>query len=347
MRTVKRALGFVAICLVLAPAPAQAWWGWLDDLSGPGRFRGPLFEFRLICFGPESEAKRLVDDLKNAVGLTRKIEAGGGEAARVDAVAARDAWRQLLNELSSTPLTFPVLDPGAVNDAVRSVEKNLDSYFTLLENSGGPTVTIDKAKMTTLLSAATDTFEPLIAEVVRGISAIGSTGVLLSACSTDTKRRSSIELGVNFLYADGNSGFANSQQIRLTTLMPTFSFRVFTDPRFDVLDAGAGAGVYWFTSRGFPSFSGVILEPARFDLHAPTVWSTYRLDSASHVVRRIAAAPTFRFSLVQFPGGFAPTAFAGVGEHRVRIPAELLKSWGIFINFDPFVRKAPFVKSTK
>src|SRR6267142_1035934 len=143
MRTVKRALGFVAICLVLAPAPAQAWWGWLDDLSGPGRFRGPLFEFRIICFGPESEAKRLVDDLKNAVGLTRKIEAGGGEAARVDAVAARDAWRQLLNELSSTPLTFPVLDPGTVNDAVRSVEKNLDSYFTLLENSGGPTVTID------------------------------------------------------------------------------------------------------------------------------------------------------------------------------------------------------------
>ena len=155
--------------------------------------------------------------------------------------------------------------------------------------------------------------------------------------------------------AEPAPGFANGQEIRLTTLMGEFSFRVFTDPRFDVLDAGVGVGAYWFTSPGFDSFSGVVLQPGRLDFHAPTLWSTYRLmdrsgmrkNAVTEILRRVAAVPTFRFSVMEFPSGFSPDAFAGTGGHHVQIPGELVKSWSVFLNFEPFLRKAPFVNKTK
>ena len=44
----------IAVCallfLVAIPAPAHAWWDWLDDYSGPGTFRGPSLMWRLVCF---------------------------------------------------------------------------------------------------------------------------------------------------------------------------------------------------------------------------------------------------------------------------------------------------------
>src|SRR5262249_9542950 len=355
MRTLKGALGFLAILLLLTPAPAYAWWGWLDDLSGPGSFRGPAFDVRLVCFGAESEAKRLVDELKNAQLLTQKVIVERDDpnqrvpVPRADVLAARNAWRQLIADLSSIHLTFPVLDAKRLNEAATRQAARLDARLadSVARTDVPRTVEFKPQEMSEFLSDSVKELEPLIAEVSRGIASINSTGVLLSACSTDRKRRSSIELGVNFWYADGNPGFANSQQIRLTTLMPMFSFRLFTDPRFDVLDAGMGAGVYWFTSKGFDSFSGVVLEPGRLDFHAPTLWATYPLNSPTHILRRIAAAPTFRFSLMEFPAGFSADAFAGVGEHHAQIPGELIKSWTIFINLDPFVRRAPFGKSTQ
>jgi hypothetical protein len=344
MRAFKTSL-FLALLLLLAPAPAHAWWGWLDDLSGPGRFRGPQFEFRLVCFGQESEAKRLVDLFKNANVLTSKVDKDPLKtaAALKDAEAA---WDEFIGALNASQVTFPVLDRvkvARVSLGLRTKFKAFQKTMTTVaerETESDPLVPVNA-----FLDDANAEVEPLIAAVVRGIGSISSTGIFLSACSTETKRRSSIELGANFWYADGNSSFAHGEQIRLTTLMPEFSFRVFTDPRFDFLDAGVGAGVYWFTSKGFDSFNGVVLQPGRFDFHAPTLWSTYPLDSGSHRLRRIAAAPTFRFSLTMFPAGFSPDAFAGVGDKHVRIPGELIKSWSLFFNLDPFVRKAPFVKT--
>ena len=339
MRALKTSV-LLAVLLLIA-APAHAWWGWLDDLSGPGRFRGPQFEFRLVCFGEESEAKKLVDGLKNANELTRKIVRGNIESIN----AAGDAWRQLEAELNATRLTFPVLETAAIERVSIDMNGRWEKFRETLVGPGRPSVEAESGASTTFLNSTNAQVQPLIAAVVRGISSINSTGIFLSACSTDNKRRSSIELGTGFWYADGNSSFANGEQIRLTTLMPEFSLRVFTDPRFDFLDAGVGAGIYWFTSKGFNSFSGVVLQPGRLDFHAPTLWATYPLDSGSHILRRIAAAPTFRFGLTMFPAGFSPDAFAGVGDKHVRIPGELIKSWTLFINLEPFVRKAPFVKA--
>src|SRR5712672_1570801 len=43
-------------CQVLAPARADAWWGWLDQLSGAGPWKGYQIEFRLICFSESGKA---------------------------------------------------------------------------------------------------------------------------------------------------------------------------------------------------------------------------------------------------------------------------------------------------
>ena len=50
----RRVVLVVALCLgvqLILPAPAQAWWGWWDELSGAGPFRGLELETRLACFG--------------------------------------------------------------------------------------------------------------------------------------------------------------------------------------------------------------------------------------------------------------------------------------------------------
>jgi hypothetical protein len=368
MRSLKAAFGAAAIFLLFTPVSAQAWWGWLDDLSGPGKFRGPQFNVRIVCFGEESEAKRLVDGLKNANAVTAKLPLGKPgltPVRKADVAAMADAWHELLASVNGVQLTFPVLNAQSVKETIEQISRDIDANLKMATRTTSNAqkeaianddyVDIDLDNMRALVRKWNGDLEPLISEVVRGISSISSTGVFLSACSTDTKRRSSIELDTNFWYADKAQGFAGQQQIRLTTLMPEFSFRVFTDPRFDFLDAGIGAGVYWFTSTGFPSFSGVVLQPARLDFHAPTLWSTYPSKSSSdrkrnattEVLRRIAAVPTFRFSVMEFPGGFAPDAFAGTGEHHVQIPGELIKSWSLFLNLEPFVRRAPFITKAK
>jgi len=43
-----------AFFLFMRPAPAHAWWDWLDQLSGPGPFQGVDFQWRLICAQDES-----------------------------------------------------------------------------------------------------------------------------------------------------------------------------------------------------------------------------------------------------------------------------------------------------
>ena len=57
----------IATCCVVvqlaAPAPAQAWWEWLDQLSGPGPFTGWDFQWRVKCI---PDAPNAVTDLSLA-----------------------------------------------------------------------------------------------------------------------------------------------------------------------------------------------------------------------------------------------------------------------------------------
>jgi hypothetical protein len=60
---------------MLAPAAAQAWiLDWIDELSGPGPFRGMSFEWRLVCFSEPDPAQR------DAVEETDEVRLGTARA---------------------------------------------------------------------------------------------------------------------------------------------------------------------------------------------------------------------------------------------------------------------------
>jgi hypothetical protein len=242
MRRVRAALILGVLFQLMLPAPAHAWFDWLDELSGPGKFKGWHLEARLVCFT---------------------------EPATTTTTAANEKQGDLVDQNFSGGITF-------------------------------------------------------------------------SACKVrpGETRRASIDLGFRLLrYTDdaASNAFAGGNSISLSTFVPSFEWRVFTNPRIDVVDAGVGAGVYWFTSLGslpggFNSFSGVIVEPVRLDFHAPTVLTRDHWW---------AAIPNLRFGLIVFPGGFDANAFGPLltGDKARRIDAEWLKNFGIFFDLEPIVRR--------
>ena len=61
------------------------------------------------------------------------------------------------------------------------------------------------------------------------------------------RQRWAVDLGWSNLRASGSDEYAR-EPIHLDTLVATVSLRVFASPKWDVVDIGAGAGGYWFTS---------------------------------------------------------------------------------------------------
>jgi hypothetical protein len=261
MRRVRAALILGVLFQLMLPAPAHAWFDWLDELSGPGRFKGWHLEARLVCF-------------------TEKVP-------------------------TPTPTPAPTPTPPPPN------------------------------RTPTPSNAANETQGDLVDQNFSG-------GITFSACKVrpGETRRASIDLGFRLLrYTDdsASNAFAGGNSISLSTFVPSFEWRVFTNPRIDVVDAGVGAGVYFFTSLGsnpggFNSFSGLIVEPVRLDFHAPTVLTRDHWW---------AAIPNLRFGLIVFPGGFDANAFGPLltGAKARQIDAEWLKDFGIFFDLEPIVRR--------
>jgi hypothetical protein len=270
MRRVRAALILGVLFELMLPAPAHAWWDWLDDLSGPGKFKGWHLEARLVCFNDR------------------------------------------------------VAPPSPGNAANARTTRNAATATTEAQPTSADTAT----------TTTTETQGDLVDHNFSG-------GVTLSACRArpGERRRASIDLGLRLLrYTDNSTSnaFAGGNSISLSTLVPSFEWRVFNNPRLDVVDAGVGAGVYWFSSLGsspggFDSFSGVIVEPVRLDFHAPTVWTRDKWWTA---------IPNLRFGLVVFPGGFDTNAFGAnlTGDKAHRIDSEWLKNFGIFFDLDPIIR---------
>jgi hypothetical protein len=57
MRRIVVLCGCAAVCLLSFPAPALAWWDFIEELSGPGRFYGWDISMRLFCIA-ESKTER-------------------------------------------------------------------------------------------------------------------------------------------------------------------------------------------------------------------------------------------------------------------------------------------------
>jgi hypothetical protein len=160
-------------------------------------------------------------------------------------------------------------------------------------------------------------------------------GIVYSACpiQKDQKRRAWIDLGMGFLWADHNPKYADGQRISLTTLEPSFSWRVIENKDWDFFDYGVGAGIYWVSSVAFPAVRGTFLEPVRVDFHATTrmIGTDYK--------RWWLGIPVFRAGLLVFPAGHETTAFAARPDAAQRVSRDWVRTFGIFADLDPLINR--------
>jgi hypothetical protein len=152
-------------------------------------------------------------------------------------------------------------------------------------------------------------------------------GIILSLCRVDPqkeKQRLMFDIGARFMTSNRYEGdttpeFANGETIHFTTLEPAVMFPLAGGQQGVRLDYGFGAGVYWFSSKGFPSFNGAFLEPIRFDLRIPLKKGGF-------------PAAVIRAGLLYFPAGFDERAWAGSSS---RIAAEWVPVYSVSIDLTP------------
>jgi hypothetical protein len=152
-------------------------------------------------------------------------------------------------------------------------------------------------------------------------------GIILSLCDGQTEKNKlvSFDLGARFMWSkkykgDSPADFANGETIFFTTLEPAVMFPVYKNGDFR-LEYGFGAGVYWFSSKGFEPFHGAFIEPARLDVVIPV--------SAGKLTAIVG-----RVGLLNFPAGFGPLAFAGGPGHNTRIASDWVPVYSVFAQFN-------------
>ena len=172
---------------------------------------------------------------------------------------------------------------------------------------------------------------------------MAAAGVFFTVCPPDVVRRSSIDVAVEFWWTSSdendaaNKRFADDESVRLTTAKVSYSFPLFRNRDYDVLDVSIGAGFYWLTSRGFVApITGTMLEPARIYLRAPTSWHT----EDRGMLRKLLTYPVFSAAAVVFPKGFQDNVFLSPGQIASGVrqeahPAEIQPSFAVFVNIFP------------
>src|ERR1700730_8385924 len=222
MRTFKATLLFLAVFFLVTPAPAQAWFGWLCDLSGPGPFWGEQYEVRVACFGKDDETpKKLAGLLFNAKVLTYRVF--GSTPAPVG--DARVAWDTFQKALDVSPINNPVFSEGAkaLNPSDIKNFKDALSASIFAPNPSGVTPTANEIasrqaapNTVQIPDFATDLIKKgllLVEESYKANVSINSTGVAWSLCSPGTTRRLALELGLTFWQANSRPEFAKDYTI--------------------------------------------------------------------------------------------------------------------------------------
>jgi hypothetical protein len=272
--------------------------------------------------------------------------------------APRVPNRAAIDQIISTVPTAPQsLDDVATKflEGLRAIPLNVNSDFKLL---GPVKLTDDQQRQvvdqlrSTVVERATGLSVPLInlAEELRKaenqltdltglVMGVPFAGLMFTACPLPDEhvRQGSIDLGFHFNRSK-DPEFANGERVTLVMLTPSYSWRLNS-----MLDAGTGGGVYWFSSTGTPRsaaplpsgeidrsgiapFSGVVLDPIHFDIHAAR--STRKPGPA------FLSGFLVRVGAYWFPAGFETNAF-GVD---IQKPAEVQKRISFFYDFEP-IRK--------
>lgn len=335
MRAFRATLGVLAVSLLLA-SPAHAWWGWLDDLSGPGPFWGAEFDFRIVCLMEDPPWAEAFAEAQVAAALLQPA----GEQTNLTA-DQRQAITTLRNDMNSVQPRPTIVTPAGALDLAKRIQQQLDSLRTSL-----PAET--QSAVERALSSLRATAVPRVSKLPGSVAWASCTDKSKSdddAAIRHRDRHEVLSLVLNYReywnsrYAishwgqSANDNFANGEIIHLRVIEPKVSFPL--SGRFDVLDGQSGIGLYNFSSKGMPgSQTGLIVEPIRFDLHFPSRLA----DEHRSFPARLALALSVRSGLVLFKGGFKPDAFAATGAAARQISGEAVFEYGIVVNVGRLIK---------
>jgi hypothetical protein len=349
-----------------APVPAEAWFGWLDHLSGPGPFKGAEFDFRLMCFVDVphwTEAAR-ASQAAFTILDQRQVARGTWERSNptLPANVTSDAAAR-----STAPIVGQAGRPVTIAEL-----KELDIWASVIVNPPDPGNAPSRERRMVLLGEQLTQWAALIralpdgneAEVVSALERAASlwrgasqprfslmpSAVMEASCLDNPKnsrvpadavrhgdRRPSPSFALNYrqLYANWDRStdtpFAPGERITLRVVEPKFTWPL--SGRFDFLDGQAGIGRYWFSSDGFDTLSGWIIEPVRFDLHFPA-----RLSDGKPWWARGLMAVSYSAGMVLFPGGFPAGAFDRDGRSPQISGNEAIFVQGVVINVGRLLR---------
>jgi hypothetical protein len=309
----------VVVIQAVGVTRADAWFGFFDELSGPGGWFGALLDLRLICFGPQSTATRIIQ-------------------FDTSTIVSPDTFRAALTELDSILDELertPALSQTDQVDGTRTLAEDIRLARTgtqRLRSSGYPT---EREAQNRAAAEVSEVLEPLrkyVPPLTAYSYSVAATGVTAFLCPADRQtRRASIDFGVNlWITKNAPRRFADGDHIWFLSFIPAFAVRV-ADKPFQ-LDLGSAAGLSLFFSDRLKPFHEPVLEPLRVYVRSPGRWV-----NSTDGWRRVVAKFTGRVTLFVFPEGFEENAFAAVGQRTERISPELKVNYGIYYN----IRRAP------
>ena len=350
----------VLIAQGVAPAPAFAWFDWLDQLSGPGPFSGADFEAKFLCVMKRPSAALAVNTVNAAIENTRFVATQ--LSARPRELDDQNNKQAIEMENSYRPL-LAMLEP--VRSNAESVANSPAHVFDLAEQLKAIRTLIgqlpDSPARKNLERAWTLDDKYLRELAVPRVRYLPG-GVAWGSCFDHPNnwsgeqyksenltvqhedRHPIMSFAINYrFYTNGTFlGVGPSGDPRWVTGDPAHAGSPIhmhaivlqaawpLTGNFDLVDGEVGIGLAQFNSAGLPDPVGaVLLEPVRFNIHVP-----YRVSGPNAGFwRRLPTALSVRLGLVMFPQGFSEDAFAPSPGVRRAIPGnEAVFDKGIVIN---------------
>ena len=303
-------------------------WAWIKALSGPGPFRGTQIDVRLACLGAVKKEADPLQWVRDASERSEKLFAPYRAAQNLKisddlnkkVTALNATLREITEVTSDEELRLAAADAESLSDSLMpSGYKEAAALYRGVANN----LRMERVR--------------------RGTYGI-STGVLFSAC-TGERSTAPLTLGVSYralTYTDPTGEYAGGNEMGLTTFGVAAMWRPINGVehrKSDWVDIGVAVSRYWFTNRGskpgsFSHFSGLMLEPFRVEIHAPSA-------VRNHPSFWWASIPFVQFTGVVFPGGFPPNAFGPnlVGPKAERLPAEWTWGGNVFFDLTPVVER--------
>jgi hypothetical protein len=339
---------FSVVLLLGSAVPSSAFFEKLDHLSGPGPFHGFELQFRTLCHMNQPSRTEAANALATALKETEPLASGRVSSEVFDSEFAMRASR-LFQTVDTKLAAADFLELAALSRRaasrvaaasdvligqrttaqaawLRSEEVLRAAAVPSLRHSPGLSLWAScydrplRSKNQTFALPARGT-DPAITESVRY-----------------EDRHPTFSLNLNYRYyttggyfgldrLKGSEQYANGEDIHLHVFEVQPSWPL--SGRLDILDGQVGLGMYVFTSEGFETFHGVILEPIRLDFHFPA----RLLDQTDVTALRILTSLSVRAGYVMFPTGIAAEKFNPTRRVAHDIPRdELTFSWGVVVD---------------